>query len=671
MSADSLKRRAPLSRTALRAALDGMLTGAGRERLRSDLAGAALLFTAVLLLGLLYVSTGGAAEEKLFTTLLINATVVVGMQVFIGNTGILSFGHVGFGAVAGYAFAVLAVDVEWKQRLIGDAPFGLADSAVPPLAAIALATAATLVVAVVVGLGIVRSGAARGDIAATVITLAVLFAAYELAINWTDLTGGNRGGISFRPGTAMSGRAYAYGSFGLALVVAYLHRSSRSGRLARAVREDDLAARTLGINPAGHQLLALLLSVGLVSLGACLRVWLTGTVSPERFFIDYTLLTLTMLVVGGRSSVTGAVTGSVIVTALIEFTRTVSGPDIDPGPFDFVIRPGLTDISLGLAMVGFMILRPNGLLADREVTDLPIVQRLLRLGRFARGERADPATASGIGAFDDSDDPQSPATTLDRVAETAGVAGDGAAGSGVAGSGDRLEVTDISVEFDGQEVLSRASLVVDKGRISGLIGSNGAGKTTLLNVLSGIVPATSGHSSLSGRPLDGLPSHKRARAGVGRTFQNLRLFGGLTVRENVEVVALAHGASRSMARQAATEMIRLNQVDDVALRRASNLDYGTSKRLELARAAVFQPLFLLLDEPTSGFTEPESRMIVQQIRDIASRIGCGVLVIDHDLAFVTAICDDVYCLDQGSVIAHGSTEEIRSNPLVRAAYTGE
>ena len=625
---------------------------AGRDRLLADLVAAGLLFAAVTVVGLIYAAGGGASRETLFTTLLINATVVVGMQVFIGNTGILSFGHVGFGAVAGYAFAILAVDVEWKRRLIGEAPFGAADISIPPLAAIAAATGITLVVALVVGLGMVRSGAATGDIAATVITLAVLFAAFEVAVNWTDITGGNRGGISFRPGTAMPSRSYAYAGFGLALVVALLYRSSRSGRLARAAREDDLAARSLGVNPARHQMLALLLSICLVSVGACLRVWLSGTVSPERFFIDYTLLTLTMLVVGGRNSVTGAVFGTVMVTALTEFTRIVSGPDFNPGPFDFVIRPGLTDICLGLAMVGFMILRPRGLLHDREVTDLPGLRRLNPHQRAVQAVQAAPVLSDGERSL--LDNPlKSQAAPTDSDGKN------------------RLKVTDVNVEFDGLAVLSEAHLSVARGRICGLIGPNGAGKTTMLNVLTGIVASSSSQAVVCGQPLNGLATHRRAQEGLARTFQNLRLFADLTVQENVEVVALAHGASRATACQNAAEMIELNQLGDVVSRRAGSLDYGASKRLELARAAVSHPQFLLLDEPTSGFTETESRQIVQQIRAIAARIGCGVVVIDHDLAFITAICDEVYCLDQGSVIAHGSVAEIRSHPAVRAAYTGE
>ena len=317
--------------------------GTPAGRLATDLGAGGLLFAAVAGLGLLYVNNGAAAGERLFTSLLINATVVVGMQIFIGNTGILSFGHVGFGAVAGYTFVLFAVEAERKAQFIPDAPFGIVDVTVHPVAAIAAAVAVSVAVASIVGLGLVRSGAASGAIAPTVITLSLLFATYEIAINWTDLTGGNRAGLSFRPGTAMVGRGYAYAALAVALAVAGIYRRSRSARLARAAREDDVAARSSGIHPAPHQMNALLLSVALVAIGSSLRVWLTGTISPERFFIDYTLLTVTMLVVGGRNGVTGAVLGTVVITVLTEVARVLSGPDVDPGPFGVILRPGLVD----------------------------------------------------------------------------------------------------------------------------------------------------------------------------------------------------------------------------------------------------------------------------------------------------------------------------------------
>jgi len=606
-----------------------------------EITGGGLLFGAVVGMGLLYVGWSGGAAERLFTSLLINATVVVGMQIFIGNTGILSFGHIGFGAIAGYTFVLLAIDGERKAHLIPDAPFGLVEVTVHPVAALGAAVAVTAVVAAVVGLGLVRAGAASGAIAPTVITLSLLFAAFELAVNWSDLTGGNRAGLSFSPGSPMSGRGYAYLAFALALCVGGLYRRSRTGRLARAGREDDVAARSLGILPAPHQLVALLLSVAVVAVGSSLRVWLTGTISPERFFIDYTLLTITMLVVGGRGSITGGVLGAVLMTVVTEAARVLSGPDIDSGPLDVILRPGLVDLALGGSMLGFMILRPRGLLEDWELADW--------LGGRVRRRPGD------VGA-----QPRSEASAQGTAPE----------GPDVDPAPIRLAATGVTVSFGGLSVLEQAHIVAESGCVVGLIGPNGAGKTTLLNALTGIVVPTQGRISLDSCDIGGLPPHRLARRGLARTFQNLRLFGALSVKENVEVAALAAGCSARQASQTAADLLRVCGLAHIAEVRARSLDYGASKRLELARAAALAPRFLLLDEPTSGFSELESVNIVEQIRSIAEASGCGVIVIDHDLAFITSLCDRVYCLDQGSVIAAGSPAEIRSHPAVRAAYLG-
>ena len=182
--------------------------------------------------------------------------------------------------------------------------------------------------------------------------------------------------------------------------------------------------------------------------------------------------------------------------------------------------------------------------------------------------------------------------------------------------------------------------------------------------------ATEGRLSLGGADIGGLAPHRLARLGLARTFQNLRLFAALSVRENVEVAALAGDRSARRAERTAADLLRLCGLADIADVRARALDYGAAKRLELARAAARAPRFLLLDEPTSGFSELESVIIVDQIRRIAGALGCGVVVIDHDLAFITNLCDFVYCLDQGSVIAAGSPAEIRSHPAVSAAYLG-
>jgi len=169
----------------------------------------------------------------------------------------------------------------------------------------------------------------------------------------------------------------------------------------------------------------------------------------------------------------------------------------------------------------------------------------------------------------------------------------------------------------------------------------------------------------------GRPSFEIARAGVVRTFQNLRLFGQLTVRENVEVVAISSAKHRRSSTSAdVASLLMTAGLWDIRDRRASELDYGNSRRLELARAAAARPDFLLLDEPTSGMSDTESLAMIEQVRNMAAAVGAGVLVIDHDLGFITGICDRIYCLDQGYVIAHGTPDEIKQDPSVRAAYLG-
>lgn len=579
----------------------------------------------------------GRATDKLVTAMLIDAVIVIGIQIYIGNTGVFSFGHIGFGAVAGYVFALFAISPAAKATRIPDAPFGLADVSTSPLIAGLLAVVAALIVALFVGIGLARSGAKSGAVSATVITLALLFVTHEVASSWVELTGGNRAGLTFGIGETLQSRWPVYLALAVAIPVARVFARSRSGRLAVATREDNLAGRAMGINPIVQQTIALLLSVAVVAVGSSLRVYEVGSVLPDLFFFDYTLITLVMLVVGGRNSVAGAALGVVAITFVRELARRLGsegyelfGIGLDSAPLDWVFREGLPTVVLGLAMVGFMIFRPEGLIDDWELDDW-----------IAR--RRDRAEA---------------VPTVDEVAITPEPA--------------RLVADGVSVHFGGFRALSDATLDVGNDEIVGLIGPNGAGKTTMVNVITGMVSPTAGSISLDGTDLTGAPSFEIARAGLVRTFQNLRLFASLTVRENVEVsllVAESH-RDRSGAAIGVDEIVTLAGLWEHRNRRASELDYGNSRRLELARAAAMQPTFLLLDEPTSGMSDTESIDMVAQVRRMAAAVGAGVLVIDHDLNFITGICDRVYCLDQGRVLAVGTPEEIQAHPLVRAAYLG-
>jgi branched-chain amino acid transport system permease protein len=594
----------------------------------SQLVGSIVLFAVLVGGGLIYGAGGPPTRDIFVTQMLINAVMVIGLQIYIGNTGVLSFGHMGFAAIAGFTFVILAMSPERKERLIPDAPFGLTDVSVDPLVAVVIALAVTLFVGLIVGLGLARSGAKSGAVAATIITLALLFVVHEVANSYADLTGG-RNGLSFAVGQKLDGRTWIYVALFLAIVAARFFKGSRTGRMAQAAREDDLAARAMGINPTRGQLIALLLSLVVVSVAASLRSYQLGTVAPSTFFFDYTLVALVMLIVGGRNSIAGSVVGVALVTAANEATRYVASDNFDAGPFDFVLREGLSDLVLGGAMLGLMIYRSKGLIEDWEVDDW------LRR-RFGRREL-----------------PPDPPPVRELADEH------------------RLTASDVSVHFGGVPALRDAQLEATSREVVGLIGPNGAGKTTLVNVITGLVEPTSGTCVLDGTELIGLPSFEIARSGLARTFQNLRLFPAFTVRENVEIVAVVAAAHRADgARPSADQLLVQAGLWDHRDRRARELDYGNARRLELARAAALAPTFIVLDEPTSGMSDNESLAMIDQVRGMAALAGAGVIVIDHDLGFITGICNRIYCLDQGEVIAVGTPAEIQADPKVQAAYLG-
>ena len=614
-----------------------------RDVLLPVVAGLAL-FGLFLGAGLLYQGLLGG-HERLVTLALIDAILVLGIQIYVGNTGVLSFGHIGFGAVAGYAFALMAISPVEKAKRIADAPFGLADVHLDPWTSVAVAVAVVLVVAVVVGIGLARSGAESGAVSATVITLALLFVTHEVARNRPDLTGGDRAGLSFRIGGTLDSRIPLYVALLGAILIALLYARSRGGRLAMAAREDDLAARAMGVNPLVQQMAALLLSVAVVAVGAGLRVYERGSILPRDFFFNLTLVTLVMLIVGGRRSVSGALLGVGVITAGRELARRMGqdgfeffGVGLDGAPLDWIFRENLKTVFLGVAMLGFMIWRPSGLLDDWDL------DRWLhaRLGGW-RSRRQD---RQGDGR---------PGLPPDVEPEDTDV----------------LIVDGVSVAFGGFRALDNVSLEVGRTEVVGVIGPNGAGKTTLLNVMTGLVAADAGRVALGDTELTDVPPHQIARRGLVRTFQNLRLFGALTVWENVEVSALVASSTRRHCLPVDVDgLLVAAGLWEVRDRRARELDYGTSRRLELARAAAMAPSFLLLDEPTSGMSDAESLTMVDQVRRMAGLVGAGVMVIDHDLNFITGICDRVTCLDRGQVIASGTPAEVQADPEVQAAYLG-
>ncbi len=231
-----------------------------------------------------------------------------------------------------------------------------------------------------------------------------------------------------------------------------------------------------------------------------------------------------------------------------------------------------------------------------------------------------------------------------------------------------LAARDILVRFEGIIALDHATVAVQAGEVVGLIGPNGSGKTTLLNTISGVLQPTSGTFSMAGKSWTSISPVAAARLGIRRTFQNIRLFNDMTALETVEVAAAALGdGDRRAVAQAALRQVNLLQH---WWRVASELPYGTQRRLEIARAIAGRLTFLLLDEPTAGLNKHESDELVQVIQAVRDRVGCGVLLIDHDLRVIMTACSRVIVLNEGKVISEGSPEYVRKDPAVIRAYLG-
>ncbi len=234
-----------------------------------------------------------------------------------------------------------------------------------------------------------------------------------------------------------------------------------------------------------------------------------------------------------------------------------------------------------------------------------------------------------------------------------------------------LEVDGVSVRFGALLAVDSVSLSVRRGQIMGLIGPNGAGKTTLFNVIAGIQRATRGAVRFGGRDISRLPPHKRARLGIGRTFQRLEVFGTLTVRENVLVAAEARRRwDRSVKpAQAAGELLDRLHLDALHATLVDSLPSGTQRLVELARALAGAPRLLLLDEVASGLSAFEAETMGLLLRELAAD-GLSVLLVEHDMPFVMGLCERVSMLDQGGIVVTGTPAEVQANPDVQAAYLG-
>lgn len=542
-------------------------------------------------------------------TALIYALFALGLNIVVGWTGLLDLGAAGFVAVGAYVTAIFMTQFGW-----------------PIMVVIPVVVVAGFAAGLLLGAPTLRH---RGDYFA-ILTLGFAELVALAIRNWPAVTRGSYGysGIPAArlpfmeaPFSAVPPTEFYYLAAALLIPSFYAVRRlrrSQFGAHVHVIKHDENVAKSYGIHVHWHKLIAFGLSASLLSSAGFFWAAYHRSIVWNEFGVLLSCMILSALVVGGIGNPTGAVLGAAIVGTSLEIVRRFL--------INTELPPNTRYLLFSAALILFVLVRPQGILPDKP--------RWLRHGN----KRDDNSYLSPHVC--------APVESTDRPL---------------------LEVHDVRKTFGGIVALDSVGLSVRQGECVALIGPNGSGKSTLLNVMSGLLRPDRGSVRLSGTSIHRMATHRIARLGVGRSFQDLSVFDDISVEDNVFITS--HGATRS---QVIAVLEALGLPDGNAS--CTKLSYGEQKLLDLARLFV-QPEYVriaLLDEPTAGLSDDEVGRMARMLVRLYRESGIAMIIVSHDMKFLDALgIDRVISLNQGEVLKEGSFAEIQADPDVRRLFWGD
>jgi len=586
--------------------------------------GTANLVLLAVLLVLPYALENLKSTALMASQILIFAVVGLGFNILLGYTGLLSFGHGMFLGMGMYGATLIQIHFLKGQFVL------------PVL----IGTALSALTGAVVGFLVMR----RRGVYFALLTLAFTQLFFTICYRWTDVTGGENGISGLKRPESFLGldlrSDYAFYYVCLVLLVACILLIRRIldapfGRVLQAIRDNEVRAASVGYNPRRYKHVAVIISGAFVGFAGALFAYLNYFAYPEVFHSAFSGTIVAMTIVGGMRHFFGPIVGGAVYVFFQDLLSSYTKHWM---------------IYFGLMFMAFILFSPNGIMGILEGLRA-------RLRNNRQGEEADAPVASAADPIED----------------------DGGRRADRASLGEEIFRTEgVTKRFGALVAVDAVAISVRKGELRSVIGPNGAGKTTFFNVLTGNLAGDGGKVFFKGKEITGLEPHQIANHGIARSFQILSIFKDLTVFENIRVAVQSRTPYR-FSLFAATDALPainreaeriLNQVGLAALRNqiAVNVSHGDQRLLEIGITLAMQPDLLMLDEPLAGLAATERVKIANLIRGLAGEHT--VILIDHDIDQILNISDRITVLHQGKVIAEGSPEEIKANPLVQEAYIG-